>query len=69
MLGRNSAPHSAVSDALTQMVKHCGIMDAAVVEAAVKAAGGDSAVKNVVYFYSAFGQRVIFEVSVVTVGP
>jgi len=68
MLGRNSAPHNAVRDVLAHMVKYCGLTDAAVVESPVQAADGDSTVADVVYIDSASGQRVILEVSVVTVG-
>jgi hypothetical protein len=68
MLGRISAPHNAVRDALAHMVKHCGITDAAVVESPVQAADGDSTVADVVYVDSASGRKVILEVSIVTVG-
>ena len=68
MLGRNSAPHNAVRDVLAHMVKYCGLTDAAVVESPVQSADGDSTVADVVYIDSASGQRVILEVSVVTVG-
>jgi hypothetical protein len=68
MLGRNSAPHNAVRDALAHMVKHCGITDVAVVESPVQAADGDSTVADVVYIDNASGRRVILEVSIVSVG-
>ena len=68
MLGRSMAPHNAVRDALAHMVVQCGLTDAAVVETPVAATNGDSTVADVVYFDSASGNRVILEVSVVTVG-
>ena len=68
ILGRNSAPHNAVRDVLVHMVKYCGLTDAAKVESPVQAADGSSTVADVVYVDRASGQRVILEVSVVTVG-
>ena len=68
MLGRNSAPHNAVRDVLAHMVKYCGLSDAAVVGSPVQAADGDLTVADMVYIDSSSGQRVILEVSVVTVG-
>ena len=68
MLGRNSAPHKAARDVLAHMVKYCGLTNAAVVESSIQAADGDSTVADVVYIDIASGQRVILEVSVVTVG-
>ncbi len=68
MLGRNSAPHIAVSDVLAHMVKKCGITDAAVVESPVAAADGNSTNADVVYVDNVSGKRVILEVSIVTVG-
>jgi hypothetical protein len=50
------------------MAKHCGLTDAAKVETPVQAADGDSTVADVVYVDRAFGQHVILEVSVVTLG-
>ena len=68
MLGRGTATHNAVRDALAHMVKQCGVSDAAVVETPVAAADGDTLNADVVYFDPSSGERVILEVSVVTVG-
>ncbi len=67
ILGTNSAPHNAVRDVLAHMVKYCGLTDAAKVESPVQAADSSSKVADVVYVDRASGQRVILEVSVVTV--
>ena len=68
MLGRGKAPHNAVRDALMHMVVQCGVTDAAVVETPVTSADGSSTVADVVYLDNLSGQRVILEVSVVTMG-
>ena len=57
VLGRNSAAHNAVRDALAHLVKFCGLADAAVVESPVQAADGDTTVADVVYVDRASGQR------------
>ena len=68
-LGRNSAPHNAVRDALFHMVQLCGVTDAAVTESPISlAAGGESLDTDVLYFDPASGKRTILEVSIVTVG-
>jgi hypothetical protein len=66
--GRNSAPHDALRDVVAHMVTCCGITDAAVVESPVTAADGTSFDADVVYVDNFSGQRVILEVSIVTVG-
>ena len=68
MLGRGKAPHNAVRDALMHMVVQCGMADAAVVETPVTSADGSSTVADVVFLDNLSGQRVILEVSVVTIG-
>jgi hypothetical protein len=42
MLGRGTATHNSIRDALVHMVKQCGLADAAVVETLVAAADGDT---------------------------
>ncbi len=49
-------------------MKQCGLADAAVVEAPVAAADGDTTIADVVYFGSLSGERAILEVPVATVG-
>ena len=68
MLGRGKAPHNAVRDALMHVVVQCGMTDAAVVETPVTSTDGSSTVADVVYLDNLSGQRVILEVSVVTIG-
>jgi len=68
MLGRNSAPHNAVRDTLKHLVEQCGITDAAVTETPVQASDGAPTNADVVYIDKNSGQRVILEVSIVTVG-
>ena len=68
MLGRGKAPHNAVRDALMHMVVQCGMADAAVVEIPVTSADGSSTVADVAFLDNLSGQRVILEVSVVTMG-
>ena len=67
MLGRGKAPQNAVRDALMHMVVQCGMTDAAV-ETPVTSAEGSSTAADVVYLDNLSGQRVILEVSVVTMG-
>ena len=68
MLGLGKAPHNAVRDALMHMVVQCGMAEAAVVETPVTSADGSSTVADVVFLDNLSGQRVILEVSVVTIG-
>ncbi len=61
--GRISAPYNAIRDILAQMVRYCGLTDAAKVESPVQAAARRW---HVVYVDRASIQRVIFEVAIVT---
>jgi hypothetical protein len=68
VLGRNSAPHDAVRDALSHLVVQNGVTDAAVVETRLTAADGSTFDADVVFFDPSSRARVILEVSIVTVG-
>ena len=50
VLGRNSAPHDAVRDALSHLVVQNGVTDAAVVETRLTAADGSTFDADVVFF-------------------
>ena len=69
VLGRNSAPHDAVRDALSHLVVQNGVTDAAVVETRLTAADGSTFDADVVFFDpSSTRARVILEVSIVKIG-
>ena len=68
VLGRNSAPHDAVRDALSHLVVQNGVTDAAVVETRLTAADGSTFDADVVFFDPSSRARVILEVSIVTIG-
>jgi hypothetical protein len=68
VLGRNSAPHDAVRDALSHLVVQNGVTDAAVVETRLTAADGGTFDADVVFFDPSSRARVILEVSIVTIG-
>jgi hypothetical protein len=68
VLGRNSAPHDAVRDALSHLVVQNGITDAAVVETLLTAGDGSTFDADVFFFDPSSRARVILEVSIVTIG-
>ena len=68
VLGRNSAPHNAVRDALSHLMVQNGVTDAAVVETRLTAADGGTFAADVVFFDSSSRARVVLEVSIVTIG-
>ncbi len=68
LLGRNSAPHDAVRDALSHLVVQNGVTDAAVVETRLTAADGSTFDADVDFFDPSSRARVILEVSIVTIG-
>ena len=51
VLGRNSAPHDTVRNALSHLVVQNGITDAAVVETRLTAADGSTFDADVVFFF------------------
>ena len=68
VLGRNSAPHDAVRDALSNLVVQNRVTDAAVVETRLKTADGSTFDADVVLFDPSSRARVILEVSITTIG-
>ena len=69
VLGRNSAPHDAVREALPHLVvQNAGVNDAAVVETSLTAADGSTFDADVVFFDPSSKARVMLEVSIITIG-
>jgi len=68
VLGRNSAPHDAVRDALSHLMAQNGVTDAAVVETRLIAADGSTFDADVAFFDPSSRARVILEESIVTIG-
>ena len=68
VLGRNSAPHDAVRDALSHLVVQNGVTDAAVVETRLTAEDGSTFDADLVFFDTSSRARVILEVSIVIIG-
>jgi len=68
VLGRNSALHDAVRDALSHLVVQNGVTDAAVVETRLTAADGNTFDADVVFFDPSSRAKVILEVSIFTIG-
>ena len=68
MLGRNSAPHDVIRDALSHLVVQNGVTYAAVVETRLTAADGSTFDADMVSFDPSSRARVILEVSIVTIG-
>jgi len=67
-LGRYSAPHDTVRNALSHLVVQNGVTDAAVVETRLTAADGSTFDAAVVFFDPSSRARVILEVSIVAIG-
>ena len=68
VLGRKSAPHDAVRDALSHLVVQNGVNDAVLVETGLTAADRSTFDAFVVFFDPSSRARVILEVSIITIG-
>ena len=68
MLGRNSAPHNAVRDCLKHMAEQLGLTDQAIIETPISSSDGTTVNADVLYFDRASGNRVVLEVSIVSMG-
>ena len=68
MLGRNSAPHDAVRDALSHFVVQNGVTDVAAVETRLIATDESTFDADVAFFDASSRVRVILDVLIVTIG-
>ena len=68
VLGRNSAPHDMVRNVLSHLVVQNGVTDAAVVETRLTSAHEGTFDADVVCFDPSSRARIVFEVSIVTIG-